>query len=245
MITYADDTVLLYSCSNLDDLLKQINSDLTLIASWFTANNLTLNLTKTKYIHFSLRHSDLNLNLKYHSSSCIRTNQNCPCHSLESVKCIKYLGLNIDSNLKWKSHINDLAKKLRFILIKLYHLNHKVNLSFLRTLYYAWFYSLINYAVIIWGGEYRSNLQSLVSIQNRCFKLFNCYSFNSSNFRSLKLLPIRHNAYFRICLYLHRNKHLCNFKVKNYNSRSNKHFKFQTFLKISFVEIFLSGSQTF
>lgn len=231
MITYADDTVLLYSCSNLNDLVIQIESDLTLIESWFTANDLTLNLNKTKYIHFSLRHSELNINFKYHSSSCNRTNQNCHCHTLESVNCIKYLGLYIDSNLKWKSHINDLGKKLRFILIKLYHLKHKVNVTFLRTLYYAWFYSLINYAVIIWGGEYRSNLQSLVSIQNRCFKLLITNSLNSPNFRSLQLLPIRHNAYFRICLYLHRNKHLCNFKENNYNTRSNELFQIPNFSK--------------
>lgn len=232
MLTYADDTVLLYANSNLNDLTAQIESDLMEIETWFEANDLKLNLNKTKYIHFSLRKSEVNLNLKYHSSSCNKTNHNCQCHILQSVESIKYLGLNIDSNLKWKTHVNDLGKKLRFILVKMYHLKNIVHLNFLKKLYYAWFYSLINYGIIIWGGEYRSNLQSLISIQNKCFKLLvNFQTLNAPNFRSIQLLPIRYNAFFRICLYLYRNKHLCNLKLNVRNTRSNDTFQIPTFSK--------------
>lgn len=232
MLTYADDTVLLYANSNLNDLTNQIESDLIEIETWFNANDLTLNLNKTKYIHFSLRKSNINLNLKYHSLTCNKTNHNCQCHILQSVESIKYLGLNIDCNLKWKTHVNDLGKKLRFILVKMYHLKNIVHLNFLKKLYYAWFYSLINYGVIIWGGEYRSNLQPLISIQNKCFKLLvNFQSLNTPNFRIIQLLPIRYNAFFRIILYLYRNKHICNFKLNVRNTRSNEIFQIPSFSK--------------
>ena len=237
MLTYADDTVLLYACSNINELVLQIESDLIEVETWFNANDLTLNLNKTKYIHFSLRQSYLNLNLKYHKVSCSSRASDCHCHTIQPVDNIKYLGLYIDSNLKWKTHINELGKKLRYALFKFYHLKNKISSSFLRTLYYAWFYSLFNYGSIIWGGEYRSNLQPLISLQNKCIKLINREHY-PLNFRILKLLPIRYNAFFRIILHLHQNKSLCSFKVNPYSTRSNDVFQIPNYNKDIFCKHF-------
>lgn len=237
ILTYADDTVLLYSSTNKNDLRNQIEADLIEIGCWLEANDLTLNLNKTKYIHFSLRQSVLNLNIKFHSLSCNRNSSNCSCYILQSVHSIKYLGLHIDSNLKWKTHISELGKRLRFVLYKFFHLKNKVSLSFLKSLYYAWFYSLINYGIIIWGGEYISSLQPLISLQNKCFKIFRPQS-SPLRFKSLKLLPIRHNAYFRILLYIFRNKSNFREKVRQYNTRSTDIFEIPTFSKDIFSKNF-------
>lgn len=236
ILTYADDSVLLYSCSNSNELVTQIESDLIEIDKWFNANDLTLNLNKTKYINFSLRHSELNLNLRYHNLACI-TKNNCLCHILECVQSYKYLGLNFDSNLKWKTHIFELGKKLRFILFNFYHLKNKIDVPFLKTLYFSWFYSLVNYGVTIWGGEYRSNLQPLISIQNKIFKILNQQSY-PNNFRLLKLLPLRHNAFFRIILYLYRNKYLFNTRERPYNTRSISTYRIPKFSKSIFCKHF-------
>jgi len=240
MLTFADDTVLLYSNSDLNTLLQQINSDLIKIEKWFVSNYLTLNLNKTKYIHFNLRNTDLNLNLKYHTSSCYNnTDNSCNCHTLQSVKSIKYLGLYIDHNLKWKTHINELSKKLRFVLFKLSHLKNKLSSSFLKTLYFAWFFPLLNYGAIVWGGEYKTNLQPLISIQNKCFNILNHNNLqNYPLFRNLNLLPIRHNAYYRIILYLYRNRSICPPPVNSYITRSNDTFQVPKFSKDIFTKHF-------
>lgn len=216
IITYADDSVLLYSCLNTNELKSQIESDLIAVRKWFSFNDLTLNLTKTKLIHFDLIQTNNDLNIKFHSTSCNGFIINCDCHLLQQVNSIKYLGIFIDSNLKWKTHIKELNKKLRFVLIKFHHLKNKIHKSFLLTLYHSWFYSLINYGIIIWGGEYRTNLVPLISIQKKMFKLLS--SPLSPDFRNLNILPIRHIAFFRIILFLFRNKNFCILK-NNISSR--------------------------
>lgn len=239
ILTYADDSVLLYSCSNTEELIMQIESDLLKIETWFNANDLALNLNKTKYINFSLRQSELNLEIKYQKLTCNSELNTCHCHILQAVSSYKYLGLHIlvGSNLKWKTHINELGRKLRFVLFKFYHLKNKIGLSFLKTLYFALFYSLFNYGIIVWGGEYRSNLQPIISIQNKIFKILNPQP-GPNNFRALRLLPFRHNAYFRIILYLFRNKYLCDFRNRSYNTRLIETYQIPKFFKDIFTKNF-------
>ena len=212
MVTYADDSVLLYSCTDAASLKYQIEQDMRVISMWFKLNDLSLNLNKTKIMHFTLTNVTINVFPRFHSSDCQNLSM-CSCPKLQLTNSIKYLGLTVDNNLKWKSHINNVTRKLRFILYKFYYLRNKVSPDFLRTLYYSWFYSIINYGIIIWGCDFKTNLQPIISVQNRCFKLLN---FNYSNYlylyRHLQLLPVRYNAFFRIIIFLYRNRNLCNLK---------------------------------
>lgn len=212
IITYADDSVLLYSCTDSVSLNNQIEQDLKVISTWFMLNDLNLNLNKTKVMHFSLTNVNSNIVPRFHSSECQNLYM-CSCPKLQLTTSIKYLGLTVDNNLKWKSHINNVTRKLRYILYKFYYLKNKVNHEFLQTLYYSWFYSIINYGIIIWGCDFKTNLQPIISIQNKCFKLLN---FNQTTnlylFRQLQLLPFRYNVLFRIILFLYRNRSLCNLK---------------------------------
>jgi len=237
MITYADDSALLYSCVNNLELKSQIEADLIEIGKWFAVNDLSLNLNKTKYIYFNLKQPLFSLNIKFHLISCLN-NLNCNCQSLEQVQSIKYLGLHIDANLKWKTHIGELCKRLRFILIKFHYLKNKVSQSFLKTLYYSWFFSLINYGIIIWGCDYKTNLLPLISIQNKCFKILSLNSSNAVDFRNLELLPIRHIVCYRIIIYLYRNRDICSLKNQINQRRSNEIYQIPRFFKEIFRKHF-------
>ena len=49
IITYADDTVVIYvSSTSLDEIEKKLSEDLTILKSWFDNNELTINLKKGK-----------------------------------------------------------------------------------------------------------------------------------------------------------------------------------------------------
>ena len=50
MMLYADDAVIYCYKSNLQDLEKEVNEDLLIIAKWLNDNKLTSNLKKTKYM---------------------------------------------------------------------------------------------------------------------------------------------------------------------------------------------------
>ena len=64
---------------------------------------------------------------------------------------MKYLGIRIDSKLKWKAHADDIVLKLTRANVMLYKVIDFVNAEILKAIYHALFESHIHYACIIWG----------------------------------------------------------------------------------------------
>ena len=62
-IIFADDTNLFYRHKNLNTLVSIINTELIKISSWFKLNKLSLNISKTNFIHFQSSNSFCNENL--------------------------------------------------------------------------------------------------------------------------------------------------------------------------------------
>ena len=114
---FADDTTILYTNPDLNSLINTLNSELDLVSSWFKANKLSLNHTKTNFILFSksihLHDSDLPP-VKIDSKPITRKFS------------VKFLGVVIDHKLSWTEHISTITKivsrntgvlsKLRFFL---------------------------------------------------------------------------------------------------------------------------------
>ena len=55
-ILFADDTNVYMSGKLINDLYKNMNKELEVLADWFHANKLSLNVSKTKYMLFSRSH---------------------------------------------------------------------------------------------------------------------------------------------------------------------------------------------
>ena len=51
-ILFADDTNVIYSNKDLSELTKSLNSELLVLADWFKANKLSLNIQKTSFMLF-------------------------------------------------------------------------------------------------------------------------------------------------------------------------------------------------
>ena len=69
-------------------------------------------------------------------------------------------------------------------------IRHHVSIHVLKQLYYALIYPYLNYAVVVWGNTYQSNLNKLCSLQNKCIR---CMFFADSRKSSqvlYKLLDI-------------------------------------------------------
>jgi len=81
--------------------------------NWLRMNSLTLNVSKTKYIAFSINsrgQPGKECTLKLHE--CQNNNLQCSCPIITKEESIKYLGVDIDKNLRWDVHINGIIKKL-------------------------------------------------------------------------------------------------------------------------------------
>ena len=60
---FADDTNIFNKNSNLQQLIRSTNEELSKLSLWFKANRLSLNITKTNYMLFSNRKKILNQNM--------------------------------------------------------------------------------------------------------------------------------------------------------------------------------------
>ena len=136
---------MLYSHRNLHALEQNVNAELKNGGHWLEANKLTLNISKSNFVIFHPRQN----NLDYHVSGKMLP--------LEMKSEVKYLGLLIDSNLTWKSHIDYVSLILSRIVGIIARLRHFVAKHTLERIYCALVYPYMNY---IWYISVVSSLQN-------------------------------------------------------------------------------------
>lgn len=159
---FADDTALTYSHSNLNVVKAYMKEDLRLLRYWFDKNYLVLS-EKTKFMIFGLRNElHFDEHLYNHQLNCPPI---CNCKSLEQVSVMKYLGLAINSNLSWKSHLDKLRNDLCIALRKFYLLRNICPERVMLYVYHALVGSRLNYGLCCWGGTYPTSLLPITTIQ--------------------------------------------------------------------------------
>jgi len=96
---------------------------------------------------------------------------------LEIVEETKYLGLLIDSNLSWDSHIQSINTKINKQIGILYRIKNILPKRVRLTYYYANINSHLIYALPIWGANYDTKLKLLVLAQKRAVRLIDGASY--------------------------------------------------------------------
>lgn len=160
IFAFADDTLVLSVEKTWLMAENRMNEYLNNLNEWFKVNKLTLNKEKTEYLTFGCYVDSVPQSLKIHIENCL----------IKRKDNIKYLGLIVDFNLKWDLHIKHITGRCRYFLYivnKLKHLPYKV----LFTIYYAYVYSILNYALVIWGGAYATELFPIDKLQKKFIKI--------------------------------------------------------------------------
>ena len=88
-------------------------------------------------------------------------------HKLKRVKETIFLGVLLNENLSWKSHISHIASKISKSIGIMYKSSIYLTRLALRTLYFALVYPYLNYCVTIWGSTYLTNLNRLILLQKK------------------------------------------------------------------------------
>ena len=169
---FADDTCLLLSDSNLQDLETKINSDLIKLSSWLRANKISLNVTKTEVLLFRSKTKTVLYHMKLKLDD----------HILKFSSKVKYLGILLDEFLIWNFQFDTLASKLSRTNGILAKLRHFVPETLLKTLYYALFHSHISYANIVWGQALTQNSR-IGKLQKKCVRILTFSDFNAETFQ--------------------------------------------------------------
>lgn len=166
---YADDTAIIVSNECIDTATRIMQKELDVVTRWCHDSGLVINAAKTKLMHIRPRHfPQTNIKLIFHNTEClhkIKDNNNTPMDTcstyIELVSTYKYLGVHLDNHFKWKTHIDDLQKKLRKSSYALYHLSNCAPYYVLRQAYFSLVESYLRHGIAAWGNaKYCKHLQT-------------------------------------------------------------------------------------
>ena len=90
---------MLYSDRSLKYSLAAAKNELSIVAQWFIANRLLINIDKTHFMFFASKNCVCNNTLSF--NDCM----------IQRVHNTKFLGIHIDAKLSWSVHISELRTK--------------------------------------------------------------------------------------------------------------------------------------
>lgn len=196
LILYADDTTAIVKAKDAEGLKEKLDLSLLELSSWFSANGLKLNSSKTQIIKFQTmqnRHTSI-FELHYDGNL------------LSFVKSIKFLGVSIDQNLTWRPHIEMTTKKLNTACFQMRVLRNVIDLKTKLIVYYAMFYSFLQYGIELWGSV--SDATAIFKIQKKYLRIMSFAPKRTSCkplFKRYELLTMPCLYIFKILVFLKNN----------------------------------------
>ena len=159
---------------------------------WFRINKLSFNIDKCHVMIISGRNtSRYSLNIDFDGVK------------IPHVRSAKYLGVVIDSELKWTYHINELSSRLSSRLYILRKLRKNLPYNNFNCIYYAIFQSCIDYCLSVWGSTSEKHLNHLQKLQKRAARIvtqnFNWDESSINIIRNLGWQTIRERYEFLTC----------------------------------------------
>ena len=156
---FADDTEITVSHTDPAQLTNYANEIITLAQKWFRINKLTLNPGKTRTILFtkspSITPSIDGIQIK----EVYSTNQ------IDEDKMFKFLGFQLDEKLDFKSHTEQVIKKLNSANYIIRRIKNQLGTQQKINIYNAIFRSQFEYGISIWCNEV--NIKRIEKLQKR------------------------------------------------------------------------------
>ena len=145
-ILFADDTNLLYTGNDISEMCKTVSKELDTLSSWFMANKLSLNISKS---NFMVKRRKQIVNNPIVSINSI---------NIERVYITKFMGVHIDCQLDWNVSVMNRVK-------------HLLNSHVLYSLYTTLIIPYMNYCCEFWGNNYKSRIQPLYMLQKKAIRI--------------------------------------------------------------------------
>jgi hypothetical protein len=210
-ILFSDDTSLLVTSSNYNDLYISSNIAFRCINEWFEANQLNINLKKTHHILFTAcnKKPRINTEIVYENKQ------------ITTVTNTKISGIYIDDNMNWKSHIEHIGSKLSTACYIIRSIKPYISVNNLKKVYHSYFTSIINYGLPFWGSSPQSI--KIFRIQKNVIRIMLGKRRDScrSLFRELEILPLASQYIVSLMLLMvkNRNEFTLNSEIYEINTR--------------------------
>lgn len=147
IVSFADDTVVLYTAPTWNSLKLKIEEDFTEILEFLNSRKLTVNMDKTRFMSFT----SLKSGKPTFQVLTVKNGDGLP-FQVRSAEKIKYLGIMVDSHLKWQEQSKLIVHKVRSLISRIKSLKNICELDELMKVYYALVEPHLSYGVLVWGG---------------------------------------------------------------------------------------------
>ena len=131
---------------------------------------------------------------------------------LEKCDSYTYLGVFIDKDFNWKTHISYIAKKISKACGALAKARHCVDVDTLKTIYYALVHSYLRYGLTAWGNASSAALQPLNSLNDRVLRIITFAPLGrldtSIIYDHLKVLNIKNMFTLETCKFIFKSKNM-------------------------------------
>jgi Reverse transcriptase (RNA-dependent DNA polymerase) len=158
-LLYADDLKIFTRISSIRDC-ELLADNLSRIEKWCDSNRLALNTSKCYSMSFSLKKEPMHYNYKINDIV------------LHRPETFLDLGVTFDPELSFVPHINTtIASAYRMYGFVVRSSSDFVKESTLKTLYFSFVRSKLEYASVVWSPGYTLHIERLESVQRRFLKL--------------------------------------------------------------------------
>ena len=204
ILSFADDTTLCVSKSNLVTLFAEANLEINRLYNWFCANKLSLNANKTKYIVIKPPHKKINfinMSIKIASTELTRVGTDC------DETSTKFLGMHIDDSFSWKNHIVYVNSKMSRALFAIKQVKNILPCETLKTLYYTLVHPHLSYGLLAWGNASNSFTNKTFLLQKRSLRIIHNAPYNCHTeplFKSAGILKLTDLYEYQIVLFMYK-----------------------------------------
>ena len=181
---FADDTNFLITGKSLKKINKYVNHDLRLLCHWLRANKISLNVSKTEIIIFKRKNKQTQKHLNFRVSG----------QKIEITNSVKYLGIQLNDSLTWKTHLISLLPKLNRAIGLLSKIRYYTPKYLLKTIYYSLFNCHLIYACLVWDREKSALFRKIENLQDKALRIINFLPNNcpiSGTYEKLNILKLR------------------------------------------------------
>ena len=183
-----------------DDLIRTMNEEMVKVVDWLQINRLSLNLNKTHFILFQRKRVRVSMSIDVIIDNV----------KIDMVERTKFLGVIIDQNLSFQSHINYIKGKVARGIGILYKSKPYFSFETMRMLYNAFIYPYFTSCIEVWGNTYKSYLEPLVKLQKCAIRTIvgarKC-AHTALLFINLKLLNTKEIYIYCVQLFMYKHHH--------------------------------------
>ena len=154
---FADDNTL-YSCDKkLANIFVNLKIDLKNVLYWFQVNSLKANPGQFQFMIPGDKNNTFVLNI--HNNEIKNSSE------------VELLGVTIDSQLKFKKHINSLCRKASYKLHALRRIRNFLTVEKAKMLANAFINSQLNYAPLVWMFAGKTSINKICKIHHRTLQV--------------------------------------------------------------------------